>query len=645
MGYSLQKRLNQCYFNFFAKSIDNSLITQVERNIDNEVFKKSLAEMISIPPELTALINLDESAAILAEAVRIKQGVFNLLGSGDIILKNIDWHKDFKTGFRWNPGTFYKKYVQEGIDTGSDVKVPRELSRCHHFLKLALAYRLTGNEEYAGICVAQMLDWIKENPFMYSINWGCTMDVSIRAVNWIWAIGLITGSVSLNEISIERIKSSLYEHGWFIYRNPEKEYYNNHNHYLADLTGQVQLGLLFNNLDEPKHWLETGKEELFREIRMQILPSGMSYERSTNYNRLVLELLLVPVLILRKNGHEVPQDIWFRLEKMFEFIMYSLKPDGTTPIIGDQDDGRLLPFGCESNIDYRYLLSLGGMLFDRDDFKHHGNGFNIYCALFGGKYEKEKYAANDDNKIALSSRAFPDSGYYIMRKDNNYLIFNAEGKGLYPELASGTHTHSDLLSFELYTQDKSFLVDPGSYVYTADAKERMFFRSSQMHNTVTIDGESQNVIRVENLWDFERNAIPEVLKWESCESYDLVVARHTGFKRLNDPVVHQRSITFDKQELSWKVRDELSGEGCHLFEWFFHFDTGIDFNIKDKEVQTNCGDGKNLLFTFSGSQIIVLRKEESYVSKGYGTKERAEVLVVSVHSNCPLELIISINQI
>ena len=97
-----------------------------------------------------------------------------------------------------------------------------------------------------------------------------------------------------------------------------------------------------------------------------------------------------------------------------------------------------------------------------------------------------------------------------MRKEGNYLLFNATGKGQYPELRPGAHTHSDLFSFELFTHGRSFLIDPGSYVYTADADQRMLFRSTKMHNTVTVDGESQDIMYRENLWDFERNAIPEV---------------------------------------------------------------------------------------------------------------------------------------
>ena len=643
--YRLRFHLLQSYYQCFVKRISKSIIMRMQRDIDNNEFQNTLVSMLTMPSEINEIIKNEESGLILAEANRSIKNIFNLLGSGDNVLSSIDWHTDFKTGFRWKPGAFYKKYIQEGIESRTDVKVPRELSRCHHFLKLGIAYRLTWDEKYAGLCINQMVDWIDNNPLMYSINWGCTMDVSIRAANWIWALGLIYSSQALESKTLAKIKGSLYQHGWFIYRNPEKEEYNNHNHYLADLAGQIHLGLLFNNLDEPKQWLQKGKEELFRELRMQILPSGMSYERSTSYNRLVLELLLVPILLLKQNGHEVPQDIWFRLERMFEFLMFSLKPDGTTPVIGDQDDGRLLPFGSESNVDYRYLLSLGAILFNRGDFKQYGNGFNIYCLLLGGVNAKEKFEAVKKSSITLQSKAFPDAGIYVMRQDNNFLLFNAAGKGSYPELTSGTHTHSDLLSFELFALGKTFLVDPGSYVYTADANQRMLFRSTQMHNTVTIDGESQNVIRVEELWNFERNAIPELLKWESSETYDMVSARHSGFLRLSNPVMHQRSIFFDKQTLSWNIKDELSGKGEHLYEWFFHFDIGIDFSINDKEVKTNCKDGKNLLLRFSGSQSIYLRKDISFVSKAYGLKEEGSLLIASVKSDCPVEVNILINPI
>ena len=643
LQYILRGLFLTSYYRHFGKTILKRLSKKIDAGCRNRVFLQCINERLEVPDNISELVANDEAGQISLYANRSLQHIFNLLGSGDVTLNPVDWHTDFKTGHKWYPGSFYKDYIQEGIETDSDVKVPRELSRCHHFLKLGLAYQLTKDERYAQFCVSQMCDWIKENPVMRSINWGCTMDVAIRAVNWIWTLRLISDSLFLTEDSLTRIKVSLYKHGWFIYRNPEKSISNNHNHYLADLAGQIHLGLIFDQMPEPKKWLEEGTKELFREIRIQILPSGMSYERSTNYNRLVLELLIVPVLLLKRNRYEIPSDIWLRLEKMFEFIMYSLKPDGTTPLIGDQDDGRLLPLGCELNTDYRYLLSLGSIFFKRDDFKTHGNGFNIYCAILGGLQSKEIFTGLPEHGLKLKSVSFPDSGFFIMRNEDNYLIFNASGKSLYPEIPSGTHTHSDLLSFELVSKGKTFLVDPGSYVYTADAHQRMLFRSTQMHNTVTVDGVSQNVIRKEVLWDFERNAIPEVLDWHSDIANDKIVAKHTGYLRLDKPVMHQRAITFNKEDIIWNIKDKLTGEGSHLFEWFFHFDSAIDFNISDTTTETTCTDGNNIKIIFAGCDNIQLRKEKTYLSKVYGSKEESLVLVASIHSKCPLELNIEIS--
>jgi len=76
------------------------------------------------------------------DADEICHHIFDLLGSGKTKLgKEIDWHLDFKSGFRWDPKTYYLgtgKHVT--LNDPSDVKVPWELSRCQHFIALGKAY-------------------------------------------------------------------------------------------------------------------------------------------------------------------------------------------------------------------------------------------------------------------------------------------------------------------------------------------------------------------------------------------------------------------------------------------------------------------------------------------------------------------------
>ena len=75
-------------------------------------------------------------------------------------------------------------------DDDSDIKVPWELSRSQHLPMLAAAHRLTGEERYLDEIGAQLDSWIAANPVEFGPNWACTMDVAIRAANWVAALAL-----------------------------------------------------------------------------------------------------------------------------------------------------------------------------------------------------------------------------------------------------------------------------------------------------------------------------------------------------------------------------------------------------------------------------------------------------------------------
>jgi len=83
------------------------------------------------------------------DADEICNHVFDLLGSGKTELgKEINWHLDFKTGFRWNPKDYYlwnRKHVDCYLKKGihADVKIPWKLNRCQHFVTLGKAYYST----------------------------------------------------------------------------------------------------------------------------------------------------------------------------------------------------------------------------------------------------------------------------------------------------------------------------------------------------------------------------------------------------------------------------------------------------------------------------------------------------------------------
>jgi hypothetical protein len=119
-------------------------------------------------------------------------------------------------------------------------------------------------------------------------------------------------------------------------------------------------------------------------------------------------------------------------------------------------------------------------------------------------------------------------------------------------------------------------VDPGSYVYTADLRQRHLFRSTAYHSTARIDGEEQNTTIESIPFVIGNEAKPRVLAWETAPNIDRVVAEHSGYLRLTSPLTHRRTVLFYRDEGYWLIEDEFSGDGEHECEVRFHFAPGLE---------------------------------------------------------------------
>jgi uncharacterized heparinase superfamily protein len=535
---------------------------------------------------------------IICQADEVLDHRFDLLGSGKVDLgPKIDWHRDFKSGYRWEPGTYFKDYVRVRLDDHSDVKVTRELSRFQHLPLLGKAYWLTGNEKYALEYVNQLNDWMNENPPMFSINWDCAMDVAIRAVNWVTAYGFFHQSPSLSLEFQKRLAKSLLSHGRFI--NENLEYYEtpidgeikrlNSNHYLSNLAGLIFIASACPFFKESRQWMTVASSELFQEIEEQVYPSGVDYEHSVSYHRLVLELFLYSILVIKEQDVWVPEKVLQRLERMFEYALYYTKPDGTHPLSGDADDGRLLIWN-ESPIDsHRYLLSLGASLFGRSDMKAAAGVVDESLFWVRGVSAAAEYFQLEANSAPLETRGFSDAQFFVMRKNQNYLFVDAADIGI---RGRGSHDHNDRLSFELYSGSTTFFCDSGAYVYSANPQARNRFRSTAAHNTVCVDQVEQNILgEGANLWTLGNEAKVKLERWESNLQADVLRVAHEGYRRLPDPVIHVREFRFCKKPIQWLVSDELMGSQAHDVDWYFHLGVGVRIELGEKPILESLYEG------------------------------------------------------
>jgi hypothetical protein len=575
----------------------------------------------------------DALAAIVREADRRVLHQFDLLGSGLVTLpRKLPWRTDFKTGREWAPHYCHAIEYAE-LDRPTDVKVPWELSRCQHFTALGQAYWLTGDDRYAQEFVAEVSDWIADNPYAYTVNWSCAMDVALRAISWIWGFHFLADAPACAAAGFRReLLTSLFLHGDFVHRNLERGDING-NHYLTDGVGLVFLGSFFHDTAQGQQWLQTGRSIVVEEMFNQVTADGVDFEQSTAYHRLVLEGFLTSYLLLERAGMPVPIDARNRLERMCAFVAAYTKPNGRTPLVGDADDGRIQQLGTQPINDHRYLLSTAASIFERGDFKTAACRFWEESFWLLGTDGMNRFDRLNGALVADMSQAFPEGGFYVMRGGGSHVFVDCGEVGM---RGRGGHGHNDVLSFELFMNGLNVITDCGAYVYTASPEWRNRFRSTASHNVVQVDDEELNrFVSPAHLWSLHFDARPVDVAWRCAADVDYLAASHTGYERLPQPVRCRREMILDRRNGSLVLRDTLESAGRHHYCVRFHFDPAVRLAVRDEGIEAS-GNGRSVWL--QPHRALEAHLEDAWVSPTYGVKHPTTRAVFRLEADGRLEL-------
>ena len=302
-------------------------------------------------------------------------------------------------------------------------------------------------------------------------------------------------------------------------------------------------------------------------------------------------------------------------------------------MIGDTDSGQVLPIVRRAADDHGYLLAMGAAIFHEPRFEIPNEEVPEELLWILGEQGVRDYRSLPDGSMP-EYQSFPDAGIYQLRQDDLYLLFNASDAGVN---GRGSHGHSDALSIEVSAGGFPFIVDPGTYLYTADLHERHLFRSTAYHSTVQVDGYEQNTTEQSAPFTLGNEARPRVLKWESNTETDLVIAEQDGYQRLAQPVLHRRSVRFDKRRRFWLIEDELTGEGIHDFSFRFHFAPGLETEVRPDGIVSAWDkiNGASLLVGPLTDQRVP-ELEPGFVSTDYGAKQPSIVARWSECGTVPL---------
>ncbi|MGA9772428.1 MAG: alginate lyase family protein [Blastocatellia bacterium] len=578
--------------------------------------------------------------ALIDRADRAMAGRFDLLGHTNLSFGSpIDWHLEPTSGKRTSLD-HWSRIDYLNPDIAGDKKVTWELNRHAHFVTLGQAYWLTGNEAYAEAFVAQASDWMDANPAGRGINWASSLELAFRAIAWLWALHLFAGSNHLNSRFVTRLLKCLIAHGRHI-ESYLSYYFSPNTHLTGEALGLFYLGTALPEFNRAERWRDKGLRILLEQLPIHVREDGVYFEQSTYYHRYTADFYTHLVALARATNLKLNDEVEDRLARSLDFLMWTTRPDGSSSLVGDDDGGRLIKLGERAADDFRDTLATGAALLGQTDWNHVAGEAAAETLWLLGPEAIERYDEIKTQQPVNTARAFATSGYFVMRdgwsKDSSYALVDC---GLHGVSSCG-HSHSDALAFEFAACGRTWLVDPGTFTYTGDRGLRDWFRSTEAHNTVTVDGEAQSIPAGPFSWNHIANA--KAREFIAGIQFDYFEGAHDGYARLSDTVTHARSLMFVKGRGSQLpsyliVRDDFKARGAHRYAARYHFDSGCLAEATANRVQAiNSCDDKLGIFAF-GSREPQARIEEGWVSRVYGKRNPAPVAVIETEGGGQQEL-------
>lgn len=565
---------------------------------------------------------------ILDRANRIVEGNFDLLGYCNLNFGNpIDWHLEPVSAKR-TPLNHWSQLNYLDAELAGDKKIIWELNRHQFFVTLGQAYLLTGDERYARTFVAHLESWMAQNLPKLGINWASSLEVAFRSISWLWGFYFFKDSASLTEKTFARALKFLYLNARHL-ETYLSTYFSPNTHLTGEALGLYYLGLMLPEFKEAARWKQTGKQILLEQLPIHVRPDGVYFEQSSYYHRYTTDFYIHFLILSRANNDSVQNHVESRLFALLDHLMYITRPDGTTPLFGDDDGGRLMPLDRGAPNDFRATLATGSALFGRPDYKFVAAEVIEEALWLLGPSGLEILDRLVAEKPAKQSVAFDSGGYYVMRDGwttkSNYLLFDCGPHGQ----GNCGHAHSDALSFDLASNGRTLLVDPGTFTYTGRKDLRDWFRDSQAHNTLTIDQRSASI--ADGPFSWESIAKCKRLAWIPGNRFDYVSGAHDGYEALTQPAVHERSIFFLKQDY-WVICDHLKSAGAPAVDLWFHFDLGTN-PLMEASPQEPAFIAENNnqtgLDVHSFGENGRWRRGDGWVSHCYGQKDPSRVYVFS----------------
>jgi hypothetical protein len=542
----------------------------------------------------------DQRAAIARAAEAARAGRFSALGrdwpdrpAGAPFTADL-WRLDPMTGGLWPGAETYAFDIDFRHDgTRGDIKYVWEFNRLQWLVPLAAELAQDGSAAADSI-EAAIASWHGANPPFRGVAWASGIEVALRAISL--AVVLTLAGPRLSRGATRQIGEILAASAFWLPRFPSK-FSSANNHLVAELAGEYVLAHTLG------HSTRKAQAGLVAETLRQILPDGTPAEQTPTYGAFTAEMVLLCALMARTSPHPFPQAALDRLASFADFVAALGQP---TPPYGDDDEGRVLTLGSETDYAGAVAAAIAGFLVRPGP---SGAFDPLRTLVFGSP----PAPARPGNGLVT----FAEGGLTVWHgRPNGRDARLTLDHGPLGYLSIAAHGHADALSLTLSLDAMPVLVDPGTYLYGSGGAWRSWFRSTPAHNTLNLEGASQSVMSGAFNWSYKAVAR---LEETGEQNGPWLRVTHDGYhKRFGR--LHQRTVEILAGRIA--VTDQLIGGPPREAEIVFQLAPDCTARVAGRSVHVQRGADTLLRIDFPTDAVTAATGEDhpagGWVSPRFG---------------------------
>ena len=533
--------------------------------------------------------------------------VFTDLSSGTVTFfgitkfplgEDFDWITNPVTKFKYDINKHWS-LINDRSEKEGDIKFVWEKAR-FSFLYDLIRYDYHYNIDCAELAFSEINSFIDKNPVNQGPNYICSQEISLRILNWTFALYYYKDSDYLTEALFQKIMNAIYWQIHHVYHNIRfSRIAVRNNHALTETLLLYLSGLLFPFLPYVKNWSMKGKRWFEKEIGYQVYEDGTYLQFSNNYHRVVVQLLTWGFRLAELNNEKFNPEVYNRAEKSLDFLYNSMDlSSGMPPDYGANDGALFFKLNDQEFRDFRPQLQALSYTLDiqvKDNFGGF-TGEDIFWLGFSQNHTSQVRRLQCNS---LSS--YPTGGFYIAR-DKDSMTYVRCGKH------KDRPSHADNLHLDIWYKGINYFRDNGSYLYNTEYELLKYFMGTRSHNTVMLEDFDQMLKGPRFTWFNWSQACDAVLKEfdDRFEFEGTIVA----FSYLSKSIMHNRKIIKIKDVPKWIVEDDLTGTEKYMKHQLWHFNP-----MKENFIHIKACDAEG--------KSLTREVKEGWNSPYYGVKERS----------------------